>query len=132
MLDSRLNVGISSPGFLRGLARQVALTCIFSATAAAQSPQQYSLRVNGNPVSAIRPATRISGEWYVPVAPVARALGADVKVDSSAKSLQVLRSDGITSSYDAPTGRILQGSLVLGQVKNFRLVQLNVGIENLL
>ena len=131
MLDSRLAIGISSPGVLRGLARQLAMAYIVSAIAAAQSPQQYSLKVNGSPVSAIRPATRISGEWYVPIAPVAKALGADLKIDSSAKSLRVLRSDGVTTSYDAPTGRILQGSLVLGQVKNFRLVQLNVGIENL-
>ena len=114
-----------------GLAYPVALACLAAIPAAAQSPQQYSLRVDGVPVAAIRPATRISGEWYAPLAPLARALGADLKVDSTAQSLRVLRSDGVTTSYDAATGRILQGSLVLAQLKNFRLVQLNVGIENL-
>src|SRR5690349_8745280 len=116
---------------LRTFVYELALVNILG-VAAGQSPQQYNLRVNGSPVTAMRQATRLSGEWYVPIAAVAKALGADVKVDSTAQALRVLRSDGLAASYDAATGRILQGSLMVGQVKNFRLVQLNVGIENLL
>src|SRR4029450_13289505 len=85
------------------LCKLVALTCVLTATAAAQSPQQYSLRVNGLPVTSIRPATRTSGEWFVPLAPVARALGADLKVDANGQSLRILRSDGVTTSYDGAT-----------------------------
>ena len=123
---------MSNIRLLPGWVYLVALAYLAGATGAAQSPQQYSLKVNGSPVSAMRPATRISGEWYVPITPVAKALGADLKVDAKTQSLRVLRSDGVTTSYDGTTGRILQGSLVLGQVKNFRLIQLNAGLENLL
>src|SRR5689334_7033533 len=123
MANSRPAVRLSM-FLLRGLVRQVTLACLLAAMATTQSPQQYNLRVNGSPVSSIRPATRISGEWFVPVAPLAKALGADLKVDANAQSLRVLRSDGVTTSYDAATGRVIQGSLVLGQIKNYRLVQL--------
>jgi len=95
-----------------------------------QSPQDYNLRVNGAPVVTSRPATRVAGEWFVPLAPLARSLGANLSLDPIAQSLRVLRSNGVTATYDGPTGRILQGSVLAGQVVNFRQVQLNVGMEN--
>ncbi|MEO8660359.1 MAG: carboxypeptidase-like regulatory domain-containing protein [Bryobacteraceae bacterium] len=107
-----------------------ALLGVLSATAAGQSPQQYNLRVNGTPVVTMRPATRVVGEWFVPLLPLARALGISLTYDPAAQSLRALRSDGITATYDGPTGRILQGSVLAGQVANFHQVQLNVGVEN--
>ena len=77
-----------------------------------------------------RPVTRVSGEWFVPLVPLARALGANLSIDPTAQSLRVLRSNGVTATYDAATGRILQGSVMAGQVQNFRQIQLNVGVEN--
>jgi hypothetical protein len=114
-------------GLFRG-----ALVCVLSAAAMGQSPQQYDLHVNGVPVVTTRPATRVADEWFVPLAPLARALGASITLDPTAQSFRVLRSDGITATYDAPTGRILQGSVLAGQVVNFRQVQLNVGVENVM
>lgn len=98
----------------------------------AQAPTQYTLRVNGNAVVTNRPPERVAGEWFVPLAPVARALGADLKLDPQTHTLRVLRADGATTAYDGATGRILQGSMVAGQVSSFRQVQLNVGAESLL
>ena len=110
---------------------RAALGSCFLVSAAAQSPQQYALRVNGNPVATTRPATRVAGEWFVPLAPVARALGDDLTIDPGGQSLRVLRSDGVTTRYDAATGQIVQGSVLMGQLVNFRQVLLNVGVENL-
>ncbi len=98
----------------------------------AQASQQYTVRVNGNPVITVRPPVLVSGEWFVPLSPIARSLGADLKVDPTARSLRVIRSDGVTASYDVATGRILQGAVMTAQVTNFRQVQLNVGPENIL
>jgi hypothetical protein len=115
----------------RSFLLQGALAGVLSALAAGQSPQEYNLRVNGVPVVTARQATRVGGEWFVPLAPLARALGANLSLNPTAQSLRVLRSDGVTTTYDGPTGRILQGSVLAGQVANFRQVQLNVGVENI-
>jgi hypothetical protein len=124
--------GISRKHFSMLSLLRGALACVLSAAAMGQSPQQYDLHVNGVPVVTTRPATRVADEWFVPLAPLARALGAGISLDPTAQSLRVLRSDGITATYDAPTGRILQGSILAGQIVNFRQVQLNVGVENVM
>lgn len=68
----------------------------------------------------------------IPLSPVGRALGANLAIDSTGQSLRVLRNDGTAAIYDAPSGRILQGSLQIGQVVNYRQIQLNVGLENVM
>ena len=98
----------------------------------AQAPQEYALRINGNPIVTTRPAVRVAGEWFVPLAPVARALGSDLKLDPTAQSFRIVRGDGVTASYDAASGRILQGAVLAAQVANFRQIQLNVGVDNIL
>src|SRR5580658_550329 len=98
---------------------QGALLCASCAVAGAQSPQQYSLSVNGSPVAATRPATRVAGEWFIPLAPVAKALGADFSIDPQTQSVHVLRSDGVAATYEGTTGRIVQGLVMAGEVKNF-------------
>jgi hypothetical protein len=123
-----VNTPASRLSLIRG-----ALIGILSAVAAGQqSAQEYNLRVNGAPVVSTRPAIRVGREWFVPLAPIARALGATISLDATAQSLRVLRSNGLAATYDGPTGRILQGSVQAGTVENFRQVQLNVGIENVM
>ncbi len=109
-----------------------ALLCILPAMAVAQSPQQYAVRVNGNPIVTARPAARVGGEWFVPLDPIVRALGAELTIDPAGQSLRVLRGDGVATSYESATGRILQGSVIAGQVASFREIQLRVGAQNLL
>ncbi len=112
--------------------RSIYLAFIVCVAAGAQTPQEYALRVNGSLVPASRPGVRMAGEWFVPLAAVAKAMGSEVTIDIPAQSVRVLRSDGSIATYDAATGRILQGLVMAGDVKNFRQVQLNVGLENLM
>jgi hypothetical protein len=100
--------------------------------AVAQTSQQYSLRVNGNPVSTTRSPVRLSDQWFVPLASIARALGAEIRVDPVTQTLRVVRNDGVTTSYDGVSGRILQGSVVAAQLESFREIQLSIGLENIL
>jgi hypothetical protein len=117
---------------LRGLIRGALAGCLCAAAAGQQSPPQYSLRVDGAPVVSTRPVTRVAGEWFVPLAALGRALGASLSLYPAAQSLRVLRDSGVTATYDGPTGRILQGSVLAGEVAGFRQVQLNTGMENVM
>ncbi|HUQ90220.1 MAG TPA: hypothetical protein VM120_00985 [Bryobacteraceae bacterium] len=109
-----------------------AFSFILSAMAGAQSPREYAVRVNGSPIVTTRPAAQVAGEWFVPLEPVARALGATLTIDPTGRSLRILRSDGVVTSYESATGRILQGSVLAGEIASFRQIQLTVGAENLL
>ena len=66
---------------------RMSLAFVVALTGAAQTSQQYAVNVNGNPVVTTRPATRIAGEWFVPLAPIATALGAELKIDAASKSI---------------------------------------------
>jgi hypothetical protein len=130
-LFSRLSAK-PEPYFATRALFRVLLACALCPLADAQSPQEYVLRVNGSPLVIARPATRVAGEWFVPLAAVAKALAADISIDPKSQSIRVLRSDGVAATYDGATGRILQGLVVAGDVKNFHQIQLNTGLENLM
>ena len=102
------------------------------AAGADDTSQAYNLRINGVNVVTTRPSVRVGGEWFVPISPLSRALGAVLTVDPVAQTVRVLRSGGGSAIYDGTTGRVLQGFVLAGQVANFRQVQLNVGLENIL
>jgi hypothetical protein len=105
--------------------------CALTPQAVGQT-SQYNVRVNGNSLSTSRLPTRVSGEWFLPLAPIARALAAELRLDPGTQSLRVVRVDGLTATYNGATGRILQGSVMAAQVESFRDIQLNIGLENIL
>jgi hypothetical protein len=84
----------------------------------------------------------VGAEWYLPLAPVARALGAQLALSSSitggagsvvqSRQIRVRRQDGLELVYDSSTGEIRQKFVLVGQIKDFRQVQLEVGIENIM
>ena len=94
--------------------------------------QQYTLWVNGNPVVTSHPPTRLGPEWFVPLAPLARALGTELSLDPVSNSIRAVRHDGATAVFDGATGRILRSATLLGQVRDFRTIQVNIGLENLI
>lgn len=116
----------------RPYSSRLALIVLFAAPLFAQSGQQYGLRVNGAPIATARPASRIADEWFVPLVPVARALGAEVQLNPQFRSLRVVLNDGTVASYDGISGRIFRGAVLAGEVVNFRLVDLTTGAENIL
>lgn len=82
------------------------------------------VRVNGQPVALLQPVTRFADEWFVPLAPVATALGAALRITSAPTRLQVLRGDGAVVTFDPISGRVMQGLILLGETPHFREVTL--------
>ena len=75
--------------------------------------------VDGSPLVGTRPPVRQDGEWSVPLAPMARALGARLQITADQHALQVERRDGTDVTYDQRTGEIRQGYVLVGQLHNF-------------
>ena len=61
-----------------------------------------------------------AGEWFVPLARLARALGAEIRIDPPAQTLSVIRNSGATATQDGVTGHVLQGSILAAQIADFR------------
>ena len=74
------------------------------------------LAVNENPIVTARPVTRIGDEWFLPLVPIAEALGAEIQVSGDPQQLNVRRSDGTTVSYDSRTGEIRSRVVLVGRV----------------
>jgi hypothetical protein len=83
-----------------------------------------SLNVNGSPLPATRPPTRIGNEWFLPIVPIARTLGVQMEV-TAGPVLRVRRLDGSEMTYDGRTGEIRYRFLLIGQVKQFDQIQLD-------
>jgi hypothetical protein len=93
---------------------------------------QPTLSVNGNPLVTARPVTRIGEEWFLPLIPIAEALGIDVSISADTMSLRAQRRDGTQVAYDGRTGEIRSGYVLVGYVKNYRQVQLAGSREEVL
>jgi hypothetical protein len=87
--------------------------------------------VNGKLLVASRPAVRIGGELFLPLLPVARALGADVTIGTDL-TIRVRRADGATLIYDGRTGEIRAGSVMVGQVRDYPRIRVSVDPDQLL
>jgi hypothetical protein len=93
--------------------------------------QEPNVMVNEKPLVASRPAERIGDELFLPLLPVARALGADVTIGTD-QTIRVRRADGATVVYDGRTGEIRAGSVMVGQVRDYRRVRVAVDPDQLL
>ena len=87
--------------------------------------------VDGKPLVTSRPPTRIGNELFLPLSPIARALGADVTVGQD-QTIKVRRVDGTMVVYDGRTGEIRAGSVMVGQVKDYPRVRVLGDLEQLL
>jgi len=94
--------------------------------------QAPALRVNGNPLVTSRPVTRIGSEWHLPLVPIARALGMEVSATADGQGLRVRRGDGVEIIYDGRTGEIRQRFVLVGQVANYRQVQIVPRLDEVL
>ena len=94
--------------------------CIWTPALTAQEP---ALVVNGKPIVTSPPPTRIGNDLFLPIVPIARALGADVSIGRD-QSVSVRRADGAAVTYDSRTGEIRAGNVMIGQVKDYRLIRI--------
>lgn len=90
------------------------------------------LRVDGVAVVSVRPAARVGEEWFVPLAPIATAVGATLSVIPGTQGFRVLRRDGVVVDYDGRTGRFRQGNMLVGELRDFRQVLIAGPVESLL
>jgi hypothetical protein len=97
----------------------------------ALSAQDATLVLDGKPLITPQPPNRVGGELFVPLMPIARALGADVSIGPD-QTVRVRRADGGTVTFDGRTGEIRSGAMLVGQVANFRLIRISTEAEQLL
>jgi hypothetical protein len=84
---------------------------------------QPTLSVNGSPLATARPVTRIGDEWFLPLVPIAEALGLEISVAADNQEIHARRQNGSEVTYDGHTGQIRHGYVLIGQVKNPRQIQ---------
>src|ERR1035441_5495833 len=99
---------------------------------AADDPVAPILRVDGVAIVSLRPATRVGEEWFVPLAPIADAVGATLSVIPGSHGFRVLRRDGVIVDYDSSTGRFRQGNMLVGELQDFRQVQITGQVGSVL
>src|SRR5437773_10724279 len=95
----------------------IALLFISSAAAWGSEIESPGLTVNGNPIVTVRPVIRVGDEWFLPLLPIANAVGAQLQVSGQPPQLHVRRSDGTTVSYDSRSGEVRSQSALIGHVK---------------
>ena len=104
-----------SPGnFARG--SSLVLTVVLLGLPCVAQVLQPTLSVNGNPLVTARPVTRIGQEWFLPLIPIAEALGIDVSISADSMSLRAQRRDGTEVAYDGRTGE-MQERLCAGRLR---------------
>jgi hypothetical protein len=116
-------------------ARELLLPLVVLALAAAASGarlREPAIRVAGKPIVTERPAVQIGNEWFLPLAPIARALGAQISVKPDTQEIRVRRADGAEVVYDGRTGEIRQRFLLVGRLANYREVQISLQDEQLM
>jgi hypothetical protein len=104
---------------------------LFFSWAPALFGQEPTLVVDGKPLVTSRPPTRIGNELFLPLSPIARALGADVVMGQD-QTIKVRRVDGTVVVYDGRTGEIRAGAVMVGQVKDYPRVRVVGDLEQLL
>ena len=109
----------------------VALVLLTAGKATGQD-MQWTVTVNGAPLSLMRPVTRLGGELYVPLEAVARALGFRVEAAPEFSGLRIRRGSGADTVYDGRTGEIRIGPAVAGQVRNVAQISLAGPLESVL
>lgn len=83
-----------------------------------------SLSVNGGPLVTSQPVTRIGNQWFLPLVPVARALGVQLELAAGSSVLHARRLDGSELEYDARTGEIRHRHVLAGLISNSPQVRL--------
>src|SRR5437867_1653169 len=111
-----------------GPTAMIALLFISSDAAPGSEIESPGLTVNGNPIVTARPVTRVGGEWFLPLLPIANAVGGQLQITAPPQQLNVRRSDGTTISYDSRTGEVRSQSVLIGRVKAFQQVEI-VGLS---
>jgi hypothetical protein len=107
-------------------------TCLAAPNPAAAQALQPTIVVGGNPLVTARPATRIGEEWFLPLIPIAEALGIEVEVDPGSLTLRARRRDGTQVVYDGRTGEIRLGHVHVGRLEDHRQISLAVPRDDLL
>src|SRR4051812_40856906 len=83
-----------------------------------------SITVNGKPVFTERPVLRFEGDWFLPLAPIVRALNGQLTFSPQRDSFTVRKNDGVEITYDVRTGELRQRAVVIGRVTAYQRVQL--------
>lgn len=109
----------------------LAVILIFSIAASGQIASP-GLTVNGNPTVTVRPVTRIANEWFLPLVPIAQAVGAELRITGPPEQLAARRADGTTVTYDNRSGEIRTQAVLVGRVKAFEQVQITGVNDDLL
>jgi hypothetical protein len=104
---------------------------ISMAGAATLLAQPATVIVNGTTVVGARPPVQQSGEYFIPLAPVARYLAATVRFGPD-RSVHLRLADGAEIDYDGRTGDIRSGIVFIGHVKNYAAIQWSGDPEQLL
>jgi hypothetical protein len=91
-----------------------------------------TIRVDGVAVVSLRPATRVGEEWFVPLTAIATAVGATLNAIPGSQGFRVMRRDGTVVDYDGSTGRFRQGNMIVGELRNFRDLQIAGPLDSLL
>jgi hypothetical protein len=87
---------------------------------------QPTLNVNGTPLVTTRPVTRVGQEWFLPLVPIAKALGIDISVSTEKQVVLARNQTGAEVTYDGRTGEIRHGFVLVAQVKNYKQIQFAV------
>ncbi|MCU1285092.1 MAG: hypothetical protein JWO13_1442 [Acidobacteriales bacterium] len=90
-----------------------------------------TITVNGKPVFSQRPVAKIDGEWFVPLAAVARAMNAQLKIPPQLDSFRVQKNDGVEVVYEARTGELRQGAIIVGRVSPYQKVLITASVDEL-
>jgi hypothetical protein len=93
---------------------------------------QPTLSVNGSPLVTARPVTRIGEEWFLPLVPIAEALGVEISIVPDSREVRARRQNGTEITYDGRTGQIRHGYVLVGQVKNPGQIQFAGSSEDFL
>ncbi len=115
--------------------RAVCIACawlVAMASVASAQTAPLTILVAGSPVASSRPAERNAGEWFIPLAAVARALDIDVKATADGTGIRARGRAGVEMVFDGRSGEIRYGQMVVGRVKAYRQIVLAGSIENLL
>ena len=92
-----------------------------------------AITVNGNPLVTTQLVTRLGDEWFLPLLPIAEAVGSEVRITTAEpRELIVRRADGTEVSYNNRTGELRSRVVLLGRVNGFEHIQIVDSRQDLL